>query len=50
MCGDGICCNYGNGGFKLYAGTVGDGQLMTEGGEYGLSESVLVSPPASAIQ
>ncbi|KAL9189739.1 hypothetical protein ACHAXT_009414 [Thalassiosira profunda] len=45
-CGDGICCNYGEGSAKLYSGAVENDVLLWSGGDYGLSESVLVSAPA----
>ncbi|KAL7539929.1 hypothetical protein ACHAXR_009709 [Thalassiosira sp. AJA248-18] len=49
VCGDGICCNYGNGQFQLFAGAVEDDRLMASGGDYGLSQSVLLSPPAQSV-
>lgn len=45
VCGDGICCNYGQGSFNLYAGDVEAGILLASGGEFMLSESVLITPP-----
>jgi len=48
-CGDGICCNYGEGQFQLFAGAVGDGDVLASGGDYGLSESVLISPPTQSV-
>lgn len=48
VCGDGICCNYGEGSFKLYAGDVEAGILLASGGEFMLSESVLITPPTSS--
>ena len=42
ICGDGICCNYGNGGYKLYDGAVDNNILLASGGSYGVSESVFV--------
>jgi hypothetical protein len=44
ICGDGICCDYGNGGYELYNGDVADGVLLASGGDYELVESVLVEP------
>ena len=46
-CGDGICCNYGEGKFELFAGPIEDNLLLTSGGEYELTQSVLVNAPAS---
>ncbi len=48
VCGDGICCNYGQGSFNLYAGDVEAGILLASGGEFMLSESVLITPPTSS--
>lgn len=48
-CGDGICCNYGNGGYQLFSGAVENSILLSSGGDYGLSESVLVAPPAQSV-
>lgn len=48
-CGDGICCNYGEGQFQLFAGAVGDNDIMASGGDYGLSQSVLITPPAQSV-
>ena len=45
ICGDGMCCNYGEGSFSLYAGEVDDNDLLASGGEFTLSESVLITPP-----
>jgi len=42
-CGDGICCNYGEGQFQLFAGDVEDNNLLSNGGDYGLSQSVLIT-------
>ena len=46
-CGDGICCNYGQGKYELFAGPVEDNLLLTSGGKYQLVESVIVKPPDS---
>jgi hypothetical protein len=48
-CGDGICCNYGDGRYQLFAGDVGDNQVLASGGEFGSSESVLVSLPPAKV-
>lgn len=48
-CGDGICCNYGNGFFKLFSGAVEDGDLLSSGGDYGLKYSVLLSSPTKSV-
>ena len=48
VCGDGMCCNYGQGSFTLYAGDVEAGILLATGGEFMLSESVLITPPVSS--
>ena len=47
ICGDGICCNYGNGSYELYSGNVEDGVLLASGGSYELQESVLIEPPGT---
>lgn len=44
-CGDGICCNYGKGKYQLYAGHPSSNQLLTEGGEYELTDSLIITPP-----
>ena len=46
-CGDGICCNYGQGKYELFAGPVEDNILLTSGGEYQLREEKIVSAPDS---
>ena len=48
VCGDGMCCNYGQGSFTLYAGDVEAGILLATGGEFTTSESVLITPPTSS--
>jgi hypothetical protein len=42
--GDGICCDYGDGGYNLYDGDVDDGILLATGGKFGSSETVVVEP------
>ncbi|KAL7540363.1 hypothetical protein ACHAWF_006660 [Thalassiosira exigua] len=44
-CGDGICCEYGNGEVKLFAGDV----ELWSGGNYGKMHSVLISVPAESV-
>jgi len=47
-CGDGICCNYGEGEYRLYAGPPNEnGHLLSSGGNYGLSQSLVITPPSS---
>ncbi|MFT5246912.1 MAG: hypothetical protein ACI9RU_000744 [Litorivivens sp.] len=41
---DGICCGFGEGSYAIYEG----GVLITSGGEFGSSETVLVSCPQGA--
>lgn len=41
----GICCEYGDGQWSLYLGPVEDGKLLNSGGEYELTQSVLVAGP-----
>jgi secreted trypsin-like serine protease len=48
ICGDGMCCNYGQGSFTLYAGDVEAGIMLASGGEFTTSESVLITPPTSS--
>jgi len=48
VCGDGMCCNYGQGSFTLFAGDVEAGIKLASGGEFMLSESVLITPPISS--
>ncbi len=47
-CGDGICCDYGEGKFELFAGPESIGQLLSTGGDYGLSQTVDVTPPSQS--
>ena len=42
-CGDGICCNYGDGKFELYAWSVEENLLLFSGGEYGLTDEILIT-------
>lgn len=49
ICGDGICCEYGNGKFELFAGAVEDGKILTSGGDYDLVHSVLITIPRSEV-
>lgn len=48
-CGDGICCNYGQGEYRVFAGSVEKGLLLKTGGDYKLSESVLLELPAQSV-
>jgi hypothetical protein len=41
---DGLCCQYGDGGYALYL----DGSLLREGGEYGPYERTLISLDSTA--
>jgi hypothetical protein len=48
-CGDGICCNYGDGQYQLFAGNMGDNNILTSGGDFEKVESVLVKLPVEAV-
>ncbi len=50
VCGDGICCEYGNGKFELFAGAVEENNTLTSGGDYGLIHSVLITLPRSTVE
>mmetsp|Transcript_27072 Transcript_27072/g.57519 ORF Transcript_27072/g.57519 Transcript_27072/m.57519 type:complete len:87 (+) Transcript_27072:225-485(+) len=48
-CGDGICCNYGRGEYKLFAGHPSENQLLSSGGDYGKSHSLIITPPTQKV-
>ena len=48
LCGDGICCDYGNGGYDLYDGAVENGILLATGGKYELTEMTVIQPGKKA--
>lgn len=48
-CGDGICCNYGDGQYQLFAGDMGENSILASGGEFEMVESVLVTLPVAAV-
>jgi len=49
VCGDGICCNYGNGKYELYSGAVENNILLATGGSYELRESTMIESPNAKL-